>query len=505
MDSPSALAATGVAGRAETATPGDGVAPSRWPIGVLGVPFENVTKAEAVARIEGMIASGRPHHVVTANVDFLVRARRDVELRRILIEADLALCDGTPLLWASRWLGNPLPERVAGADVVPDLIRAAAARGHRIYLLGAGPSVAANAADRLRKEHPNLVIAGHYSPPFSDLLEMDFADISLRVRSARPDILLVSFGCPKQEKWIAKHHQRLGVPVLIGVGATLDFLSGRIRRAPAFMQSHGLEFLYRLAQEPRRLAGRYAGDFLHFIPAIARQCWRLRPPPGPAIPPSVVSSTRPPDWRDVRVNGDLCASVLGELRAFFTETLGTGEHCQLDLSGVRFIDSTGAALLLQWRRRLRAQGLRLVLFNPSPTVRSALDLLGLTDCFTVLDPGGRRRPPDGSMPGDESVIPPYPGGCTLAWQGEITAANAEWVWSLTMGHFSATERPPRRTHVVNLSRLAFIDSAGAEIMLRLHRRALENGRRIWFPQARPAIRNVLAHARLEHLLNHPGP
>src|SRR5690348_6248561 len=108
----------------------------RAPIAILGVPFDNVTKAEAVGLVEGMIASGRPHYLVTPNVDFLVQARRDVELRRILFEAHLVLCDGTPLLWASRLLGNPLPERVAGADIVPLLIQVAAQKGYRLFLLG---------------------------------------------------------------------------------------------------------------------------------------------------------------------------------------------------------------------------------------------------------------------------------------------------------------------------------------------------------------------------------
>src|SRR5512132_3872964 len=107
-----------------------------WPIPILGVPFDNVTARETLALLEEMVASRRPHYVVTANVDFLVQAHRDVELRRILLEADLVLCDGTPVLWASRWLGNALPERVAGSDLAPALIRAAAEKGHRLFFLG---------------------------------------------------------------------------------------------------------------------------------------------------------------------------------------------------------------------------------------------------------------------------------------------------------------------------------------------------------------------------------
>src|SRR5579864_6971977 len=161
---------------------------ARPPIAILGVPFDNVTKAEAVSLVEGMIASGRPHYLVTPNVDFLVQARRDVELRRILFEAHLVLCDGTPLVWASRLLGNPLPERVAGSDIVPLLLRVAAERGYRPFFLGATNEVAEIAIAKLKTSHPALKIAGHYSPPISKLLDMDHVEITKRIREAQPDL-----------------------------------------------------------------------------------------------------------------------------------------------------------------------------------------------------------------------------------------------------------------------------------------------------------------------------
>src|ERR1051326_1315461 len=150
--------------------------PTRWyaatpPLAILGVPFDNVTTAETIDAIDRMVASRQPHYLVTANVDFLVQAQEDVELRRILFDAHLVLCDGTPLVWASRLLGNPLLERVAGADLVPLLLRVAAEKGHRIFFLGATEESATRAVDNLKKLHPQLNIAGHYSPPFNKLLE----------------------------------------------------------------------------------------------------------------------------------------------------------------------------------------------------------------------------------------------------------------------------------------------------------------------------------------------
>src|SRR5438045_1689958 len=179
------------------------------PVAILGVPFDSVTTAETLEIIERMIESGEPHYIATANVDFLVQAAKDVELRRILFDAHLVLCDGTPLLWASRILGNRLPERVAGSDVVPLLLKQAGEKGYRVYFLGAEPEVCATAVQKLREQFPTLQIVGHDSPPFKPLVEMDHDGIINRIRAAQPDLLFVGFGCPKQEKWIKMHYQSL--------------------------------------------------------------------------------------------------------------------------------------------------------------------------------------------------------------------------------------------------------------------------------------------------------
>jgi N-acetylglucosaminyldiphosphoundecaprenol N-acetyl-beta-D-mannosaminyltransferase len=246
------------------------------PIAILGVPFDNVSTAETIDAIDRMVVSRQPHYLVTANVDFLVQAQEDVELRRILFDAHLVLCDGTPLVWASRLLGNPLLERVAGADLVPLLLRVAAEKGYRIFFLGATEESCTQAVNRLRKLHPKLIIADHYSPPFNKLLEMDHDEIKRRILAAKPDLLFVSFGCPKQEKWIAMHYRSLGVPVSAGVGATIDFLAGTVKRAPVWMQRTGMEWIYRLAQEPRRLFKRYFKDLWVFGWKILGQLWQLQ-------------------------------------------------------------------------------------------------------------------------------------------------------------------------------------------------------------------------------------
>ena len=197
------------------------------PIVMMGVPFDQVDTPTTLGIIGEMIASRRPRLLATANVDFLAQVQEDETLRRILVEADLIVCDGTPLVWMSRLLGDPLPGRVAGSDLVPLLLDMAQAQGYRVFFLGGKDEVVAVAEDRIRQRWPRLQIAGMYSPPFAPLDKMDHADICHRIREACTDILFVSFGCPKQEKWLAMNYKEAGVPVSIGVGATIDFLAAR--------------------------------------------------------------------------------------------------------------------------------------------------------------------------------------------------------------------------------------------------------------------------------------
>lgn len=355
---------------------------ARWPVSVLGVPLDPVTTDEALARIAAMVASRRPHYVVTPNVDFLVQARRDSELHRILCEADLVLCDGQPIVWASRWLGNPLPERVAGADLAPRLMAQAARLGHRVFLLGATEDANARAAARLVAQHPGLAVAGHYSPPFRPLAEMDNADIAARIRAAQPDILLVGFGCPKQEKWIVQNYRTLGVPVCLGLGATIDFLAGRVSRAPTWMRRTGLEWTYRLMLEPRRLFRRYWTDARCFAFELLAQCWSLRwnAPKAGAGEVAVIAAG---SWNHVRASGILDRAAI-ERAADLCGRIGELDgDCRVDLANVQFVDSTGLAALSLWRRKLLRRGRRFVLWRPSGPVRRLLEQAGLTRFATI--------------------------------------------------------------------------------------------------------------------------
>jgi N-acetylglucosaminyldiphosphoundecaprenol N-acetyl-beta-D-mannosaminyltransferase len=226
----------------------------RATVRVAGVEFDRLDMRGALDRIAELAAARPMSTVVTPNVDLVVIANRHPAFKATIRRAELVLADGQPVVWASRLIGQPLPQRVTGADLLPAVMSLAAERGLRVFLLGGGPGVAERAADRLRAREPGVAIVGTAAPPPGAI---DDPEVIGRINDARPDILFVGFGAPKQELWLERHRHELDVGVGIGVGASLDFAAGRVPRAPRWMQRHGLEWLFRLAREPRRLWRRY--------------------------------------------------------------------------------------------------------------------------------------------------------------------------------------------------------------------------------------------------------
>jgi len=485
----------------------------RPPIAILGVPFDNVTKAEAIARIEEMIASRQPHYLVTPNIDFLVKARRDVELRRILLEAHLVLCDGTPLLWISRLLGNALSERVAGADLVPSLIEVAARKRYRLFLLGATTRSADQAVCRLQRTHPDLVIAGHYSPPFNQLLEMDHDEIRSRIMAAEPDLLFVSFGCPKQEKWVAMNYRRLGVPVTAGVGATIDFLAGTVMRAPLWMQKSGTEWMFRLAQEPRRLFRRYLTDLCAFSAGIVPQWWELQArsrlktcKPQIETARQLAAPGSPPSYHCVRMPRRLDVAAVLQNASLTKEIEDRTEDCLLDMGSTEFVDSTGVGWLIRLKKKLRSKDRQLVLISTTHAVIRALGLMRLTDFFLIArdEQAGRKLLQELTYAFAESAHAQAYSASSLRWCGEITAANADAVWVYTRQYlFGAT---PERKKTIDLSAVRFIDSTGLGLMVRAKKLSLARSETLAFVGLQPPVLNVLRLSRLEaYLLKQPSP
>ena len=219
---------------------------------ILGVKVDAVTMVEAVARVENLIAEKKSSMVATANAEMILNATHDAELKKILNAAELVVPDGAGTVWAARHLGKQMPERVAGFDLVQELMKISPARGTKIFLFGAAPGIADKAKLKAEALYPGIKIVGTRNGYFK---AEDEPEIISQIKNSRADILLAALGVPKQEKWLFKYKDELKVPVSIGVGGTFDVMAGVVRRAPLWMQKARLEWLFRAMLQPSR-AGR---------------------------------------------------------------------------------------------------------------------------------------------------------------------------------------------------------------------------------------------------------
>jgi N-acetylglucosaminyldiphosphoundecaprenol N-acetyl-beta-D-mannosaminyltransferase len=467
---------------------------------LLGIPFHDVTMEETLSCIDTLIARRKPSYLATANLDFAAQASRDVELQRILFDAELVLCDGTPLLWAARWLGAPLRERVAGSDLMPRLFEHCTRKGHSIFFLGSSHEVLAEAVKRCRTEYPTIDICGVYAPPYAKLLEINHEEIAKRIADAQPDILLVAMGCPKQEKWIYMNYQRLGVPVSIGIGASLDFIAGKYRRAPVWMRSAGLEWLFRMMQEPRRLFSRYYFDLLFFIAALRRQ--------------KRILSRKDGSWghmervktlalkRAVHVNWsgriDAHAILAGHVGAVQAEE--SRPNVVLDCSGVTFIDSTGMALFIKTFRSCKQAGGTLIVLSPSEAVMRVFSLLHLGKLIPVAQ---STKEIDELLPAAGPVrtdVNYYARAATLTvmMPGDITAATVSKCSEELIGSWE--KNPFINQLLIDLSKVSFIDSSGLGFLLQACKLAQKRGGTITLKNATDNVRNVIHLANLQSIL-----
>ena len=331
---------------------------SRSTVAILGVPFHNVTMDETVTIIEDLIRQGGFHQIATANVDFLKNALHDKDLRNILCSCDMVVPDGMPIVWMSQLLGTALKERVSGIDLVERLAEVSARRGYGLFLLGASETHSARAAKALRQRYPQLRIVGRYSPEPQPLEKMDHEEILRRIEEARPDILLVAFGNPKQEEWIAMHRNRLQVPVCIGVGGTIDFLSGTVARAPRWMQRSGMEWAHRTVQEPNRLLVRYSADALclmRYLPAyFAASVAQPRELSNSSVLTRQVGNTKL-----IAVIGNLRGTLLEDFDTCSGSAYNEGMNIVVDFSRTSSLgpEALGTLIRLESRMRLRREQL----------------------------------------------------------------------------------------------------------------------------------------------------
>jgi N-acetylglucosaminyldiphosphoundecaprenol N-acetyl-beta-D-mannosaminyltransferase len=239
-------------------------------VNILGVRVNAANLTEAVATLERWREEGQRNYVCCVSVHGVVTAQRNPAIRSALNGSGFATTDGMPLAWWCRSAGYSNAKRTPGSELMGAMCELGAQRGHRHYFYGGSPRVVKLLVDRLEQQYPGLIVAGHHSPPFRSLTaEEDAADVAA-INEARPDFVWIGLGMPKQEKWMAEHVGRINATALLGVGAAFDFHAGTKPRAPQWMQQSGLEWAFRLASEPRRLARRYLIDNSIFLALAAR-------------------------------------------------------------------------------------------------------------------------------------------------------------------------------------------------------------------------------------------
>ena len=247
---------------------------------VLGVRVDAVQIPEMICRLEQWIAEGpRGRYVTLTNVHAIMQAQAEPAFKQVLNQAASVCPDGMPLVWMGRRFGYAMPRRVYGPDLFWDFCRATERQGYSHFFYGGGPGIAQRLASELKARFPGVRVAGFYSPPFRPLAEEEDAAVVRMINAAAPDLLWVGLGCPKQEFWMHQHAGRLRVPVMLGVGQAFDIYAGSLRQAPRWMREHGLEWLFRLCLEPRRLGKRYLLYNSWFVAAAATKIlmqWRYR-------------------------------------------------------------------------------------------------------------------------------------------------------------------------------------------------------------------------------------
>ena len=322
---------------------------------ILGIPVDHVNMEGALNRIMGMVnqyeEDAKARLVATANVDFIVNAHDRnkgddaQELLSVLRSAEMVTADGMPLVWLSKMLGKPLEERVTGADMVPALAEKAAQEGKSIYFFGGIDGSAKRTAQILKEKHPDLQVAG-YSNPMIDMDDEIENKVEIaRINITKPDVLLIALGNPKQELWFNRYKKYLKVPVSMGIGGTFEFISGVTSRAPEWMQRVGLEWIYRMSQDPRRLINRYVKGLFTFnrmtlplllMNSIASRLKQSRSQEMPSNEP--VLARRRTSEQELWTNIEAIQGLKGKIEVVFDARI-----LMLDFSAIRALSSADAA------------------------------------------------------------------------------------------------------------------------------------------------------------------
>jgi N-acetylglucosaminyldiphosphoundecaprenol N-acetyl-beta-D-mannosaminyltransferase len=471
---------------------------------VLGIPIDNLSMDEAISSIFSMVddyaADGRARQVATVNVDFVVNTLswrlkniRHPELLDILRRADLVTADGMPLVWISRLLGISLKERVTGADLVPRLAEEAAKRQKSLFLLGGRGDVAEQAADKLKGRYPDLKIAGVYSPfvhvegEAIAVAEEEDERIVEKVNRSGADILLLAFGNPKQEVWFDRNRDRLKVPVSIGIGGTYEFIVGTVSRAPEWMRKSGLEWIFRITQDPKRLVKRYFVGFFKFgimvWPAIMyyryrRFRYRLSHRNDPSQDDRRIgeTATRKGNITEIAFPERLDAPFLERSREKLEEQLRSATGVVLDFNQTRFIDSSGLGYIAKIWNRYATDRKAVHLVGVGPELVHFFKLNRLWDLFSK-----------GVFEDVEEVLQQLEEKSAVGPSNFVIEHRTGYVAVTLFGRLDAPEIQRIDTDsiltaiggnncILDLDGLDFIDSSGIGFLIKIQKHVSKHGR-----------------------------
>ena len=499
---------------------------------ILGIPVDNLTFDQAIESIFALVDRfARDHqakYVATVNVDFIVNTVswlpnrfRHPELISILRKADLVTADGMPVVWAARLLGTRLKERVTGADLVPGLAKACALRGKSIYLLGGKGDVAWKTAEIFQEKYPDLCIAG-VSSPFvhvegEKILDEEAMDqqILADINQAHPDILFVGFGNPKQEMWFERNRSKLKAAVTIGIGGTFEFITGQVKRAPVWIQKSGLEWIYRITQDPMRLFKRYFIGFFKFgiliLPPILYMKYRklffnfkIKEAATTSAHPS--SETQKETSASLAVNvvvldDPLDASQITTRGETLLKGIDDSNALLIDLSQISFMDSSGIGFLVKLYTRSQKEKFPLALCGIQPQVLRTLKVSRIHDLFkdalfdtreeamtSLLDHAGHK---DFSYFKDES-----PDMVILHLFGQL---DADKISKMDIPGF--TQGLDGKHCLLNLRGLSFADSSAIMVFLKVRKLTFQSGKSCFLCEPPDNVRQMLKITRVDKLFD----
>lgn len=465
---------------------------------LLGLPFHDVTLSETLDYCREVMSEDTCRYLVTANVDFTTQAYEDEDLKKIVFFADRVVCDGMPLVWLSKIFGYPLRERVAGSDMVPQLLEICGKEKHPVYFFGSDLATLEEAKVIVEEKYPGLKVVGIDSPPFGAVIDWDNETLCKKMRASGAKLLLACLGCPKQERWIFAHHRDTGIPLSIGVGASLDFITGKQKRAPRWMQKTGMEWFWRMSSSPSRLVARYGNDFVFLAKASLRQALaqrRREDIAGVAHLASVISSTKDPKVTRISWCGDLQRSQLNG--APLPEAIN--RSILLDASRVTFTDSSGLGQLARLVRACRTANQLLVIVNPSKVFARALRESQMDTLFSVVDSdatalallASRKVAGAVSKKAANEVV-------WVSFQCSLDALYHEEM--MTILDSTISNSPGITTLVLDLKDVGFIDSRAVGGLIRSWKIMTAKGGNMFLARANPQVREIISLLRLDKVL-----